>query len=160
MTDIDLRALDDPALAQLRVDVLTELERRETLASAPERADRIARDYLGASGTAEGEEWVQPSGAHDAYPQGWEVVHEGVRYRSLISGNVWIPGDPNDPQSYRWWENLDEQPDEGEWDPNGTDYAVDETVTHDGTQYRCIQAHTSQPGWSPDQVPALWEPVE
>src|SRR5699024_8964043 len=89
VTDIALCALDDPALAQLRVDVLTELERRETLASAPERADRIARDYLGASGTAEGEEWVQPSGAHDSYPQGWEVVHEGVRYRSLIPGNVW-----------------------------------------------------------------------
>ena len=43
----------------------------------------------------------------------------------------------------------------GEWKP----YAVDELVTFDGSTYACVQAHTSQPGWSPSAVPALWKVV-
>lgn len=31
---------------------------------------------------------------------------------------------------------------------------------HDGTLYRCIQAHTTQSDWTPDATPALWEVVE
>ncbi|MFD0540014.1 carbohydrate-binding protein [Actinomadura luteofluorescens] len=32
-------------------------------------------------------------------------------------------------------------------------------VTYDGASYRCLQAHTAQPGWTPPNVPALWERV-
>ena len=28
---------------------------------------------------------------------------------------------------------------------------------YNGTQYRCRQAHTTQAGWEPTNVPALWE---
>ena len=38
-------------------------------------------------------------------------------------------------------------------------YAVDQLVTYAGATYACVQAHTSQPGWTPDAVPALWMPV-
>ena len=38
-------------------------------------------------------------------------------------------------------------------------YAVDALVTYGGATYACVQAHTSQPGWTPDAVPALWKPV-
>lgn len=37
-----------------------------------------------------------------------------------------------------------------------TPYAVGDLVTHGGTTYRCLQAHTSLPGWEPPNVPALW----
>lgn len=37
-------------------------------------------------------------------------------------------------------------------------YAVGALVTYDGVTYRCIQAHTSLPGWEPPIVPALWGP--
>ena len=42
---------------------------------------------------AEGEwpEWVQPTGAHDAYNKGDKVTFEGDHYISLIDGNVWSP---------------------------------------------------------------------
>jgi hypothetical protein len=30
------------------------------------------------------------------------------------------------------------------------------TRTYDGTVYECIQAHVTQPDWTPDAVPALW----
>ena len=36
------------------------------------------------------------------------------------------------------------------------DYAVDDRVQHEGTLYKCIQAHTSQENWTPDATPALW----
>ena len=37
-------------------------------------------------------EWVQPLGAHDAYPIGYKVTHNGELYESLHPANVWIPG--------------------------------------------------------------------
>lgn len=46
----------------------------------------------------------------------------------------------------------------GTWQA-GTSYAVGDQVTYDGRTYRCIQAHTAQPGWEPPAVPALWQPV-
>ena len=39
----------------------------------------------------------------------------------------------------------------------GRAYAVDDRVQHNGTLYKCVQAHTSQAGWTPDKTPALWE---
>src|ERR1700722_11907028 len=38
-------------------------------------------------------------------------------------------------------------------------YSVGQLVTYDGTTYQCVQAHTSEPGWTPDVVAALWQPV-
>ncbi len=36
-------------------------------------------------------DWVQPTGAHDAYNTGDIVNYDGTLYRSLIDGNVWAP---------------------------------------------------------------------
>jgi extracellular elastinolytic metalloproteinase len=43
------------------------------------------------------------------------------------------------------------------WDGNFHPYAVGNLVTFQGATYRCIQAHTSQPDWTPAAVPALWQ---
>lgn len=45
-----------------------------------------------------------------------------------------------------------------EWQP-GLVLAVDDEVTYDGVTYRVVQAHTTQPGWEPPNVPALFEVV-
>ena len=37
-------------------------------------------------------EWVQPTGAHDAYAQGAKVSHNGKKWTSDVGGNVWEPG--------------------------------------------------------------------
>src|SRR5947207_5702310 len=42
------------------------------------------------------------------------------------------------------------------WAPN-TAYAVGALVSYGGHDYKCIQAHTSQVGWEPPNVPALWQ---
>ncbi|TDE59111.1 chitinase [Nonomuraea mesophila] len=40
-----------------------------------------------------------------------------------------------------------------------TPYTVGTRVTHNGVTYECLQSHTSQPGWEPPNVPALWKRV-
>jgi chitinase len=42
------------------------------------------------------------------------------------------------------------------WQPNHA-YAVGDKVSYGGHNYQCIQAHTSQVGWEPPNVPALWQ---
>lgn len=40
-----------------------------------------------------------------------------------------------------------------------TAYTADERIRHEDILYRCVQAHTSQEGWEPPNVPALWTRV-
>jgi hypothetical protein len=44
--------------------------------------------------------WVQPTGAHDAYPLNFVVSHNGVTYRSTIPANVTVPGEN---VVFGWW---------------------------------------------------------
>ena len=36
-------------------------------------------------------QWKQPTGAHDAYPKGAKVTHNGQRYTSNVDANTWEP---------------------------------------------------------------------
>lgn len=38
-------------------------------------------------------EWVQPTGAHDAYRLGDRVCYQGKVYESTMDNNVWTPGE-------------------------------------------------------------------
>ncbi|NUR83819.1 MAG: Leupeptin-inactivating enzyme 2 [Nonomuraea sp.] len=40
-----------------------------------------------------------------------------------------------------------------------TAYKVGDVVSYNGVQYRCLQGHTSLPGWEPPNTPALWQPI-
>jgi hypothetical protein len=44
------------------------------------------------------------------------------------------------------------------WAPNVA-YHVNDIVSYQSINYSCIQAHTSQVGWEPPNVPALWGPL-
>ena len=41
----------------------------------------------------------------------------------------------------------------------GVSYSIGDVVTYQGTDYECVQAHTSQEGWQPPNVAALWQVV-
>ena len=43
-------------------------------------------------------EWVQPTGAHDAYAAGAKVTHDGKHWVSDVDNNTWAPG------AYGWTE--------------------------------------------------------
>lgn len=42
------------------------------------------------------------------------------------------------------------------WSPEGVAYATGDMVTYEGATYTCVQPHTSQAGWIPSGLPALW----
>lgn len=45
-----------------------------------------------------------------------------------------------------------------EWQA-GAEYVTDYRVQYNGLLYRCVQAHTAQANWTPDNTPALWARV-
>ena len=38
-------------------------------------------------------------------------------------------------------------------------YAAGDRVRYDGVLYKCLQAHTAQPSWTPAAAPSLWAKV-
>lgn len=89
---MNLTTLTDDDLYDLRRQVLTEVERRATLASAPAQVEQISRAWADARGRHDGDPWQQPVGAHDAYRQGATVTHDGKTWESLIAFNAHAPG--------------------------------------------------------------------
>lgn len=69
----------DQAFAQIKAlgDRVAKLEAGETPEPSPE--------------PEEWPEWVQPTGAHDAYGVGDKVTYNGQHYVSKLDGNVWSP---------------------------------------------------------------------
>lgn len=47
-------------------------------------------------------EWIQPTGAHNAYAKGAKVSHNGKHWISDVDANVWEPG------VYGWTEHIEE----------------------------------------------------
>ena len=43
---------------------------------------------------------------------------------------------------------------------SGISVQIGDVYSYTGFLWRCIQAHTTQTGWEPDKVPALWRKVE
>lgn len=109
-------------------------------------------------------DWVQPIDQFDAYllenPFSGEperVMHNGTEWVTTLDVNVWEPGT----QGSGWTPADGSEPPGGdtpEWQ-TGVSYSVGDRVTYQGTEYECLQAHTSQAGWNPAAVPALWSAV-
>lgn len=89
---IDVKALDDTALATLLDECRAEYQRRRTLTDTFKVEPDLADVYLIQQGRGEGGPWKQPLGEFDAYPEGWEVEFAGTLWVSTVDGNVWIPG--------------------------------------------------------------------
>lgn len=101
---------------------------------------------------AEPEPWVQPISAETAYPLGFRVLHNGFTWESLVASNSWEPGALG---SEALWRNLTPPPPTSAW-TFPVAYKIGDRVTYQGSTYECRQAHTSQAGWTPVAVPALW----
>lgn len=152
--DINLSELTSDELHELRSAVIQEIDRRE-------QADRIAaqiRDLsmqlLDATGRENGAEWVQPQGAHDAYPEGWQVTHNGKLWASLVPGNVWEPG-------VSGWREVTPDGSPSEWvQPTGAHdaYALGDEVLHNGKRWvSLVNGNVWEPGTAGTET--LWEAV-
>ena len=96
------------------------------------------------------EPWLQPSGAHDAYPLDARVTHAGKVWVSLVDANTWEPG-------VSGWREEAAGDTPAEWvQPSGSHdaYNTGDRVTFEGSVYESlIDANT----WSPTAHPAGWE---
>ena len=114
---------------------------------------------------------------------------ELLSIQPALEGRVWKPGlsvQAGDVYTYGTflWRCLQAHTTQGDWPPDlvpalwrkvevisesevrvwqaGVDYAIGEEVAYpdaDGSLFACLQAHTSQAGWEPPNVPALWSRV-
>ena len=97
-------------------------------------------------------EWIQPLGAHDAYPMGAVVLRNSDVWLSTIDANVWEPG-------VYGWTNLSgpvTEPEYSEWvQPTGAHDAnnTGDKVIFEGHLWESlIDANV----WSPTVYPAGW----
>ena len=117
----------------------------------------------------------QPTGAHDAHRQGEKITHNGTVYTSVIDFNIWSPEaypagwavegeepepprEPIEPEPEEEAPEPEPEPAVEEWRP-GMAVQVGQLLTHQGVTCRVRQAHTTQAGWEPPGVPALFEPT-
>lgn len=149
---MDIGSVSDAELRRLKRMIDGELSRRETLATAGRQMDAIARGVLAAQGITDGDEWVQPTDATNAYPKGWTVTHDGKTWVSLTPANVWEPG-------VSGWREVAEEGETPEWvQPTGAHdaYQTGDTVTFEGAEYvSLIDGNT----WSPTAYPQGWEKI-
>lgn len=104
---------------------------------------------LAAEGIKPGDEWRQPTGAHDAYPLGAVVAHNGKNWESTVAANVWEPG-------VSGWKEDAAIP---EWvQPTGAHdaYNTGDVVSFEDAIYRSL---IDDNVWSPTANPAGWEEV-
>ncbi len=103
--------------------------------------------------------------AGEQVTKGMYRTHNGQTWKAAsthVTQTDWQPG----AAGVFLWALVEEEPAPGEW-AVGVSYVGDNTagagngdvVTYNGTTYRCLQSHTSQAGWTPPVVPALWAVV-
>lgn len=79
-------------------------------------------------------------------------LEETMDIESLEAGldaQIEAQGKPQNASGLPWQDNYPQ------W-MVGSDYAVDAVVTYHNVGYECVQAHTAQTTWPPDQTPAMW----
>ena len=150
---MDVTTLTDADLDQLRIDVMLEQERRRLIAEAPAQQAAVADRSAAAVTTAAPTAWASLT---DRVGPGQRVVWtDGNTWRN--TSGAWLPTTATPatwPQG--WAQETGLPPTAPAWSDASVAYKVGDLVTYSGTVYRCMQAHTSQAGWTPTAVASLW----
>lgn len=146
MIYMDLSTFTTEQLEALSESVRNELNVRSLMTNAAQMSLEASRAYHGAElkNLPEGEaaEWRQPSGAHDAYPKGWPVRHNGKNWVSLTGANVWEPGVSS-------WREVTSDSVYPDW--------IQPTGAHDAYKYEDVVWHNGG-AWRSTVNGNIWEP--
>ncbi len=150
---IEVASLSDEELAALLDEARLEYQRRRDLTSAIDSTPGLIEALLTTTGRADGEEYVPPTGAHDAYPKDWRVQDDGKTYRSTRNGARGIPGKSPD------WIQEPDGDEVLEWEQwhAGSEYPVGSIVSLEGRLYR--NDHRRPNGWKPGTVGSQWTDI-
>lgn len=160
------RRVAQPEIEQAQANIVTELQDAGKL-EKPEVAteEQVKQD------AAKVPEWRNPGTTHSLmYHYGDVVRYQGKLVRSTHKGlNHWTPGtlafdgriwevigDAAETQPETEGPETNEQPTTPAWQP-GIAVNPGQKYTHNGDTYQVIQPHTTQQGWEPPAVPALWK---
>ena len=118
-------------------------EQAEAQRQRAELADAIldATAALMEDAHEDGAPWVQPQGAHDAYPIGRTVTHNGKTWENITLANVWEPGVSG------WREEAGSEP--TQW--------IQPTGAHDAYAQGAVVTH-NEFTWVSDVDDNVWEP--
>lgn len=137
--------------------ISVELNRRDVLEHAEDQVNAVIDSVSQALGRVDGSQWVQPTGAHDAYPIDAVVTDDGVEWVNVVPANVWRPG-------VAGWRVMVDAGEVAPWvQPLGYHdaYSSGDRVEHGGTIYTSTADGN---GWEPGTVADVWtsgeEPVE
>lgn len=86
---------------------------------------------------------------------GWMRIYNNVKYEVVQAHQTQADWTPTTTLGTLWKVYVDPLS-VSEWATEVT-YKVNDIVTYQGSTYKCLQAHTSQAGWTPSAVPALWQ---
>lgn len=139
---MDYTSLTDDELAAIFHAATEEHSRRAVLQAAQTRNPGLGGAYLAQQGRGDGTPWVQPLGAHDAYPLGHITTHDGKTWVSLIDGNVWEPGVSG------WREEVED---------GGAPAWVQPTGGHDTYPLGAVVTHAGR-RWESTAASNAWEP--
>lgn len=148
---LDLTTYTDPDLDTLRIQVLMEQERRRLVATAAAQTQAIAAAYAAATATAAP---IPNAALPDAIGPGQRIIWtDGNTWRN--ASGAWLPKVATPATYPLGWSQETGIPAAIAW-AAGQTIKVGDLRTYAGKTYRAIQAHTSQVGWEPSAVPALW----
>ncbi len=151
----DYSTWTDEQLRELATAVTTEQERRRTRREAQARMDEIAAQFEAATADEPPTPWESLT---DRVGPGERVIWtDGETWRN--TSGAWLPVTAS-PETYPlgWAQETGLPPDVAAWDGNGDAYKAGDLCSYQGVTYRVLQAHTSQPHWTPNIVPALYTP--
>ena len=99
----------------------------------------------------DGQPWVQPTGAHNAYPIDITATHVGKTWESLTPANVWEPG-------VSGWREKVTQGYPAWVQPTGAHdaYNKEDRVSFDGGNYESVIDGNT---YSPSDYPAGWKAI-
>lgn len=148
----DLTPISTEELEDVYAAVQAEIDRRLSVKSIEQEAERLVARFEAVTGRKDGDVWRQPHGAHDAYRKKAEVTFQGKRWRSLLTNNVLVPGEAG------WEEVLPPEAGPAEWrQPIGGDgtYTIGSRVVFEGKIWESIFPGINV--WSPSAYPQGWK---
>lgn len=155
-SEYKLRDLPENELRTLSNACLDELARRYTLETAKSRIEDAAHDFEQAV-QAEDAKKLADLDVNAVVGPGEKLADDEDVVWVNVSGAFLSPhvaGPEAYPMGWRRDEPLKPE-DALAWEP-GIDVKPGDLRSHEGTVYKCLQGHTTQAGWEPDRVPALW----
>lgn len=156
IADYKLRDLPDEQLRVLSNACLDELARRYTIETAKTRIDQAANDYAQAVADVAPRKITEITAADVLGPGERFIDSDGTEW--INQSGAWLQPRTAGPDQYPagWRKAKAPAANAGPpWKPCDKVNAGD-LRAYEGVVYKCLQAHTTQAGWEPGKVPALW----